>query len=377
MNPVRDQKLIYLANIRLPTEKAHGIQIMKMCEAFGDQGIKVELIIPWRFNKIKEDAFDFYGVKKNFKIKKIFSLDLIPLRIPKIGFWIQSLSFAKSVFFYLLFRKANVVYSRDSFPLYLVGFFKKDFIYEIHTFPKNFSLHRGVFKKASAIVAITYKLKESLVKKGIDKNKILVAPDGVDIEKFDIDILKEKAREKLNLPLDKKIVLYTGHLYKWKGAQILADAAKLLDKKILIVFIGGTDEDRIKFESKNKGINNILILGQKPYSNMPYYLKSADILVLPNSSKKDISKKWTSPMKMFEYMASKRPIIASDLPSIREILNEDNAVLFESDNCEDLANKIMKLLKDNVLSDKISVQAFEDVMQHSWMNRVNKIISLN
>ena len=63
-------KILYIANARMPTEKAHGIQIMKTCEAFAELGHEVELILPWRFNPIKEDIFEYYNVKKNFKIKK-------------------------------------------------------------------------------------------------------------------------------------------------------------------------------------------------------------------------------------------------------------------------------------------------------------------
>ena len=368
-------KLIYIANVRMPTEKAHGIQIMKMCEAFGNAGIKLELILPWRFNKIKKSIFEYYAVKNNFKIKKLFSLDLISLNIPKIGFWIQSLTFSISAFLYLLFKKTDIIYSRDSFLLFLLSFFKKNLICEIHTFPNNFFLHKKVFKKAKNIIVITKGLKDSLIKKDIDKNKILVAPDGVDLEKFDINISKEEARKKLNLPHDKKIALYTGHLYEWKGAQVLADASKFLDNDTLIVFVGGTKKDEKEFREKNKNLNNILILGHRSYSEIPYYLKAADVLVLPNSGKTEISKSWTSPMKMFEYMASKRSIIASNLPCLSEVLNENNAILVESDSSETLANGIKQALKNPDSSAKISLQAYQDVQKYSWRKRAKNIIN--
>jgi len=368
-------KITYIANVRMPTEKAHGIQITKMCETFALNGSKVELILPWRFNGIKENTFDFYDIKKNFNIIKIFSLDLIPLSIPKICFWIQSLTFSISVFLCLLFKKTDIIYSRDSFPLYLLSFFKKNFVCELHAFPNNFFLHKRVFKKSKAIIVITKNLKELLIKKGINKNKILVAPDGVDLEKFDINISKEESRKKMNLSLDKKIVLYTGHLYEWKGAQILADAAKFLDKNILVIFVGGTKKDEEKFREKNKDLDNILILGHKPYSKIPYYLKSADVLVLPNSGKSNISKNWTSPMKMFEYMTSQRPIIASNLPSLREILNRDNAILVKSDSPKDLSQGIKQIFEDTNFFVKTSTQAYQDVQFYGWINRAKKIIN--
>ena len=369
-------KIIYIANVRMPTEKAHGIQIMKMCEAFANQGLEVELIMPWRFNKIKQCPFEYYGIKCNFKIKRMPSLDLIFLNIPKIGFWIQSLTFSISVFFYLLFfakggsasggKKADVIYSRDSFILFWLSFFKKNLVYEMHILSKYLFWR----KKFSKIVVITQKIEEFLIKKGINKNKILVASDGVDLERFNINILKEEARKKLNLPQDKKIVLYTGHLYEWKGVQILTDVAKFLDRDTLVVFVGGTKKDEKKFKEKNKNLDSILILGHKPYSDIPYYLKSADVLILPNLSKEKVSKYWTSPMKMFEYMASKKPIVASGLPCLREILNEENAILVKPDNPKALA----KGIKNALNNDNVSQKAFEDVQKYTWDKRVKKIL---
>jgi glycosyltransferase involved in cell wall biosynthesis len=83
---------------------------------------------------------------------------------------------------------------------------------------------------------------------------------------------------------------------------------------------------------------------------------------------------YMSPLKLFEYMASKRPIVASDLPSIREILNEQNSVLVEPDNPEKLAEGIKRILADNNFAEKISNQAFQDVQQYTWQKRVEQIL---
>ena len=364
-------ELIYIANVRMPTEKAHGIQIMKMCEAFDDQGIKVELVIPWRFNGIKQNSFKYYGIKENFKINKIFSLDLIFLNIPKIFFWLQSLTFSISVFFYLLFKKADIIYSRDSFPLYLLSFFKKNIVYESHIFPNNIFFHKRVFKKSRFIITITQGLKDLFIKKGIDRNKILVAPDGVDLEDFDIEITKEEARKKLNLPLNKKIIMYIGLFDKWKGYLILLESSKLFNDEMKLVMIGGTEKQIGELKEKYP---NVIFLGYRLYTDMPMNQKAADVLVIPNSGKTVISKYYTSPLKLFGYMASKRPIIASDLPSLREILDENNAILVKSDNPQLLAEKIRQTLKNYGFSSKLSLEAFENVQKYSWINRVKSIL---
>ncbi|MBU1176936.1 MAG: glycosyltransferase [Patescibacteria group bacterium] len=365
------KKLIYIANARMPTEKAHGIQITKMCEAFAIQGLEVELVLPWKFNKIKKSIFEYYDVKRNFKIKKIFSLDLVPLNIPRICFWIQSLTFSISVFFYLLFKKIDIIYSRDSFTLFLLSFFKKNLICEIHNFPKNFFLHKRVFKKTKAIIVITNGLKDSLIKKCIDENKILVAPDGVDLDKFDIDISKEEARKKLNLPLDKKIVMYIGLFDKWKGHNTLLQASKLFNEETILVMIGGTEEQVKKLK---KEYPNVFFLGYLPYIDLPINQKAADVLVIPNSGKTAISKYYTSPLKLFSHMVSQRPIVASNLPSLREILNENNAILVEPDNPQTLVDGIELALKETNFADKILIQAYKDAQSYSWERRVKNIL---
>ena len=167
--------------------------------------------------------------------------------------------------------------------------------------------------------------------------------------------------------------MYTGHLYEWKGVHVLARAAKLFKDDHLFVFVGGAKKHIADFKN-NYSSNNILMVGQKPHEEIPLYLKSADVLVVPNSGKEDISKIYTSPMKIFEYMASGVPIIASDLPSIREILNERNAVFFESDNEKILADSIKKVLNNSELSDSIAGQSLIDSKKYSWENRATGIM---
>ncbi len=372
----KEMKIFYIANARIPTEKAHGIQIIKMCEVFaGVEGITVELIIPRRFNYVKKNPFEYYGVEKNFKIKKLFCFDLIAIDkfIGHLGLWIESLTFFIPALLCIFFKKADVIFIRDKMLLPFV-LFKKNVIFEAHTFPKKYFLYSLFLKRVKKIIVITEKLKELFVQQGISENKILVAPDGVDIKDFDIECSQLEARRKLDLPQDKKIILYTGHLYEWKGADVLFKVAQNFQNNVLLVFVGGTKEDIVKFRQKAKDIKNVVIKGHKSHKEIPYWLKAADVLVLPNSGKQEISKHWTSPLKLFEYMASKRPIIASDLPSIREILNKDNSVLFEADNSEKLAEGIKKALQDAELADKISKQAFSDVQNYTWQKRAGKIL---
>lgn len=372
-------KLLYLSNLRLPTEKAYGIQIAKMCEAFVSEGLKVTLVYPFRKNNIKDNIFSYYSVKENFKIKKIWVPDFyLPRKLDRVAVGIKSFISAVIISFYALFVEAEIIYSRDEMLLYFLSFFKSNLIFEAHRFSsKRKFFYRRFNKKGVKIVAISKAIKTDLVILGYNPDKILIAHDGVDLDEFDIDISKEEARKKIGLPLDKIIVMYTGHLFEWKGADVLLEAARFAGniriEQSLFVFVGGMAYDIKKFREKSKGAENILILGHRSHKEIPIFLKAADILVLPNSSKEEISSKYTSPLKLFEYMASERPIIASDILSIREVLDDNNSYLFKADDPESLA-KVLGLAIKNEENAKIKANmALDKVKSFTWQKRANKI----
>lgn len=369
-------KIIYLTNARIPTEKAHGLQIMKMCQALVREGADLELVAARRKNPHFEkiDPFDYYQIKEKFPIRRLRLIDTATLGKPLWGLsvFIQNASFAISAFFRLLFRKADIIYSRDEFSLFLLSFFRRNLVLELHTFPNSkFFLYRWLFWKIKKIVVISKGLKNLVVSLGIKPGKILVAPDGVDLDQFKISQSQADCRKKLNLPADKKIVLYAGHFYPWKGVYPLAQASRFLSSDFRIIFVGGTGKDKNNFEEyvRREKLDKIIIVGHQPPKQVPFYLKAADVLILPNSAREKISQIYTSPIKMFEYMASGVPIAASDLPSLREILNEKNSLLFQPDNPKDLAGKIKLALGNK----KIAKQALIDVKKYTWQRRAKDI----
>lgn len=376
------KRIIYITNDRIPTERARGLATIKICEAFCQEKVKVELICPNRLNRIKKDVFFYYQVAKIFKIKRIPSIDLMPLFPGAFGFWIQYLSFVFFAAVYLLlrgavFKKDLIFFSHDHLPLFFLSFFTKNVYYDVHRVLADSPYYRLFLSRLQGLTTTNRTMREELIRTlQIQPEKIFYVPNGVDLSQFIIPLSKTECRQKLGLPEQKKLIIYVGQLFDWNflGAKVLAEASRYLTEDCLVLFVGGIEKDVKRFTAQYAG-PNIKIKGLKPHAEIPLWLRAADVLVLPNTAQDKFSKYYTSPIKMFEYMASQRPIVASDLPSIRDILSEENAVLVEPDNPEKLAQALKYILHSPSLADKISKQALRDVQDYTWQKRAQKIIS--
>jgi glycosyltransferase involved in cell wall biosynthesis len=368
-------KITYIANVRIPTPRASGYAIMKMCEAFSKIGNQIELIVPEKRNsKEKEDPFQFYDIERIFSLKKIPSSDLLgkTFKFGHLFYWLDLISFIKQAKSEMK-DSNNIIYTRDfSVPLFFAK--GRNICFEVHDIPSSKFLFKIAIKRVKLFFVLTSNLKKDLVSMGVPENRIFISPSGIDIKQFDISVSKEEARKKVGLPENAKILMYTGHFYKWKGIDTVANLAKSFPE-VLFVFVGGIDTDLEKFKENYKE-KNIIAIPHQSRSIIPYYLKSADFFVIPNIAKEDISREYTSPLKLFEYMVSKRPIISSDLPSMREILDEENCIFAEPDNKESFAKALHKLLSDGGLGENISNKAYNKVFQYSWGNRAEKILSI-
>lgn len=382
-------KLIYIANSRIPTEKANGFQIMKMCEGFSQSGYRPEviLVIPNRFNEIKENPFQYYRIRPSFEIKKLPTLDLIPLAgiLGPIANLIESISFSIFTIFYLKKQKPDLIYSRDQFTLWFLSFFKNKFVFEIHSFPRRTSIYKRIWYKACKIVTITQGLKDLIIKQFKSTqadvaSKILVAHDAVDLSAFKAVIgSSQDFRIDLGLPQNNFLIGFIGKfrtLDMEKGISTMIDALSLLDKNQKMVFVGGSEEE-IKFyrsyANKKNVLSQCLFFGHQPYEKVIKFIKAMDVLVIPFPNRPHYAF-YASPLKLFEYMASGRPIIVSDLPALREVLNEKNAIFFKPEDADDLVRAIKMFASSQMLAYHLSQQALSDVEEYTWHKRAEKIL---
>lgn len=376
-------KIIYLTNARLPTEKAHGLATVKICEAFADLGHDVTVISPILWRKNQGDVFSYYDIKRNFKIKKIFSIDLIPLKFfQKIAFLIQVFSFSIISFFYILFKYRKtlndiVFFSHDHIPLFFISFISKNIFYDIHHFPDGNFLYKRVLKKSFGFGTQT-KWKANMLKEkfNVDSDKITYWPNGTDVNKFMLDISQNEARKKLKLPEKRKIILYVGSLINWKGVDSLVGAINFLSENIYIYIVGSSVEDIKKFKKEFPISNHerIIFISFQPTNIIPIWYKASDVLVLPNTGKQKVSTYYTSPMKLFEYMASGVPIIASKILSVEEIVDDKLVTFAEADNPKSFANMVESVLKNDNVSKNKAILSQKKSLEYTWLKRAEKIL---
>jgi len=374
------KRLFLIFHGRFPSEKAAALFAAKSAAAFAKQGLDVTLVVPQRKGVDMSDPFAFYSVERNFKIKYLPTIDLFGTKLfQSFAFWISFWAFSCSSYLYIRKESSpeDTMYSNESLPLFFISKIRPHCLYEMHDFPES---KLGLFEKMLSrvqwiLVHNTWKLEEaSKLFPTIPREKYMYEPNAVDIKAFDIKMIKEEARGKLGLPLHKKIAVYTGHLYGWKGADILAQAAALLSEQFLVVFVGGTPADVERFKEKYAGTAGIMIVGFKPHQEIPLWQKAADVLVLPNTAKEKISAFYTSPMKLYEYMASGRPIVASDIPSIREIVDESSAVLVTPDDAKALAHALESTVRTEHIGEDLAKEAYKKVLEHTWDKRAERIM---
>ncbi len=368
-----NKKIYYIANARMPTERAHGIQLAKMCEAFIEQGIELELIVPRR--KTSEVSLkDFYGLRIDVPLKKIPVLDWYVKG--RIGFCISSISFAIGYFFYIWRKRLQgeqfFIYMTDidQFSFFLIPFLGVFYVCEIHDAKKKRFQFALLFRYAAGIITINSIIKKELCEVfGIAPEKIIVHPNGIDMHMFAQMPLQGDARKMLHLPEQKSIVLYVGKFYEWKGLDIAVTAAQLLQKETDFYLVGGTAEELMRVTNVKHLPKSLHCMGHRKFTEMPTWLCAADIVLVLGTKRNDYSYFHTSPMKFFEYMASKRPIIASRTPANKEIVTDEDVLMYEPDDVKDFIKKIRYAFGHTHEMKDRAERASEKAKRFSWEKR--------
>ena len=399
------KKIVIIYNSRVPTEKANGYQTFKTAESLIMQKKDLEIWAPKRFN-IKElrdrDVKDYYNLSEVPRILKINVIDILSLInfqniFTKYSKFLSNIllifTFSLGVLMRIVFKddKDTVYFTRDvNLASFLINFYpsiREKLFVELHNLPlieSRLNRQMRILKKCAGIISLTKVMKSELIKNNLRSSKILYEPDAVDISQFKVNMKKNDARRILNLPCNIKIFLYLGKFHTLGNEKGIPEILKSLNyidlKEEYKIFIVGGPMDRVKkykeiIRKYKIDIGKVVFLGRQEVKTIPIWLKAADILLMPHP-KTVFYQKYVSPLKLFEYMCSKNPIIASDLDSIKEILkHKKNSYLVQPGSFKSIANAIQLLVKDQNFSNKISKKAFTDVDNYSWEKRGERIIN--
>jgi len=370
-------KLYYIANARMPNKKAYAIQIAKMCEAFVDEGVDLELIVP-NFKSVTESITKYYELRSTVRLIRLPAVDLY--LFGKWGYFLSGLSFMVSYSLYLLVRRLQgnrgVVYTidMDTFSFMASVFLGMPCFLETHGGKAMTRMNTVFFKRVNGIIVINSIIKKQIAETiDFPEQKILVWPNGVDLDLFR-DIAKEEARKKISLPKERKIVMYCGRFYRWKGLEVLVDAATKLSSDIFVYLVGGTKEDLVAMIKEKELPKNLVFPGEKSYNEIPVWLSAADALFVLGTKYDTQSYYYTSPMKIFEYLAMKRPVIASETPALKEVVSSREVVFYEPDNAEDLAIKINSVVHNLDSVNERVVAAWARSNDFTWHKRAKDIL---
>jgi len=372
-------KIAYIENIRFPSERAHSYQIAMTCEGLQSNGADVVLVVPERHDaSSKRDVRDFFKNLQPFSIEKLPVIDWltrVPTFLKRLAYLFERWTFQRSVRTWAMSHRADVWYTRD--PWMIPSFYKEGrrVVLELHD-ASGHKLERIRVLRSHIwkFVVITHGLREELLGIGVADEDILVAPDAYDPRDFEITTEMSTVRSEWGVPETAFVVIYTGSFYPWKNVDFAVRNWKMTPEDCHLVLFGGpqSDFERVRSLVSEYGDDRVHLFPSVPHARVAHQLAGADIGLLPTSPESRIGRSFTSPLKVFEYLAAGLPVLASDVPSSREILTEKTARFFTGEPASFL--DALEAVREDGWRRSASKIALDIVRPHTWNARSRKIL---
>jgi len=363
--------ICYISNSASPSNNASSLQIAKLCEYISKDGHIVKLILP--YTGYKQNFFNFYNIKYKYKIEKIKYFKKFPIGI---NYYLYSIfAILKSNY-----MKQDLFLTRNFFTSFILSLLFKKHILEIHDDIRIESrivqfLVKYIrilnFNSLIKIVTTTKSLKRKYLTYGVVKKKIHILHNASSL-KSQFKVYKKKKKLKIG---------YFGSIFESRGIQMILKLS-VLDKKNKYYIFGGSIKqiNKIKHKFQNE---NLFFCPHIPYSKVGNEIKKVDVCILPYTSKITVSgnvgdiSKFTSPLKIFDYMKLGKLIISSNLPVLREVLlNKNNSLLINRFHDEkEWFKKISTVSKNFKKFDRIRINAFKYAKKFDLNWRVKKLLS--
>ncbi|MBI3165848.1 MAG: glycosyltransferase [Chloroflexi bacterium] len=379
-------KIALVTNSRIPSLTANSIQAMKVAQALMQLGHDIKMFAPKEVPITNHQLLlTHYGLRLTPDLELLPSIS----GLKRLDFIVHAQRAAKRF-------GAELIYTWLPQSAALGTWMGYPVVLEMHA---DNSGKLGVWwmrqfwkQKTPKVMTVT----TSALRKALERSTkfqfkdeaLLLAPNGVELEKYAGLPSPVEARRQLNLK-DGLTVGFTGHIYPGRGADLLFELARQMPA-VNFLWVGGTPElvDFWRGKLSEAGMTNVTMTGFVKHEVIPLYQAAADVLLMPYSrsieasSGQDIAEV-INPMKMFEYMAAGRGIVSADLPSIREVLNEGNAVLVEpvEEGNREWGMGNWKAAIESLLADEprrlaLGAQARKDVEQLTWVKREERVMEL-
>jgi glycosyltransferase involved in cell wall biosynthesis len=402
-------RILYLGSTDLPQTKARAIQIVHTCHALARAGAEVTLAVGRRGRGGSARALREYGLVPHPRLRllRLPILRIPPTAPPRVlaqftRVWQASYlaGLAAALPLELARRRPDVVFARDprtarlaAGPAHAIG---ARLVFEVHGLPsyevahgagranlppseaaRLRALEDAVFARADLIVSITECAHQILIGEyGVPAHRVRTVADGTTAGG------RGQGARGEGVPDHRPSIYYVGQLYPWKGAGLVVEmAARVPEAKVVIV--GGQtnwtqdDPDIAALAERARALGvaeRVELRGHVPYDRVPEALADASVALLPLPDE-PVARLFTSPLKLFDYMAAGVPIVASDLPALREVLRHgENALLARPGDPGAFADAVRRLLADPGLAARLGRQARADVMGYSWDARARALL---
>ncbi|OKY75624.1 MAG: hypothetical protein BM485_07830 [Desulfobulbaceae bacterium DB1] len=364
-------RLAYCYPEALPSKTARSIQVVNTCFALAGELEELILYVPQGVYAGGE-IFSYYGLEKPSNLKISFiRKSLGPITSHKFYNYFLGVSLKKD--------QPDILFSRHLQTADFLLNHSAPLIYESHEIfseKKNAStrdnlLEKKVMANASGVVFISQGLRRVMAEHYIiTENQEIIPSSAKRIELF---------AEKQIKPENVNTFVYVGTTrYGWKGVDVLIDAVELLPEKYVLEIVGELDE---KFSRQKKVVQlieqgRLISRGYLQASEVFSFMRKTKVAVIPNSARDRISALFTSPLKLIEAISAGVAVVVSDLPSMREIVSENEAVFVQPDNPFSLAAGVRKLFEDDSLRNKLAENGWKRSREYSWQSRAQKIADL-
>ncbi len=365
-------RITCISAARIPSDTANSIQVMKVCQAFAQLGHEVILLVPGPQPKDLQPT----ALMKQYGLQTLFNIEWMSIGNRRLFPW-RAVQRACRL-------DTDLVYAWPVQSAVLARLTGRPAILEMHDLPSGvfgpWWFRLFVFLRGpKRLLPITNALRTELEQNYglLPQEQVVIAPDGVDLERYASLPGPVMARENLKLP-EALTVLCTGHLYEGRGADLfLALAGKF--PQTHFVWVGGrpAEVENWKAKTEARALANVTFTGFVSNDCIPFYQAAADVLLMPYGSDVATSSGGNtalicSPMKMFEYMAAERVILTSDLPVLREVLDESMAVFCPPADEAVWESALATLLADESRRKSLGEAACARAARYSWVERARR-----